>query len=137
MRAVCAGNMSGQARYVLYATQRIFPTCESACKRGNRWSCKCTGSRERRRVNASRCCHPIFAQLFMQLKNHKSKLRMSSRLSQWRLPKEGRVFAVFPESQGANAMRQGVGGVKLQRGNTLCATTWCCGLERGPLAMMW
>src|SRR5258708_16267058 len=113
MRALCAWNMSGQARYVLYATQSIFPTCASACKRGNRWSCKCTGSRERRRVNASRCCHPIFAQLFMQLKNHKSKLRMSSRLSQWRLPKEGRVFVVPAKTRGDNTITPRLPGDKL------------------------
>src|SRR5260221_12152341 len=112
MRALRAWNMSGQARYVLYATQSIFPTCASACKRGNRWSCKCTGSRERRRVNASRCCHPIFAQLFMQLKNHKSKLRMSSRLSQWRPPKERRFFVGTKKEPGDKPIKQGCRGCK-------------------------
>src|SRR5258708_17883334 len=118
MRALCAWNMRGQDRYVLYENQSIFPTCASGCKRGNRWSCKCTGSRERRRVNASRCCHPIFAQLFMQLKNHKSKLRMSSRLSQWRLPKEGRFFVVTTEIPGGKQKTPGVTGDINSKGET-------------------
>src|SRR5258708_26200817 len=110
MRALCAWNMSGQARYVLYATQSIFPTCASACKRGNRWSCKCSGSRERRRVNASGCCRPIFAQLFMHLKNHKLKLHMSSRLSQWRPPKEERFFIVTAKTRGEHEITPEVSG---------------------------